>query len=119
MVRGELWWGMLPSPVGRRPVLVVQSDRFNRSRISTVVVSLVTSNVKRAASPGNVLLSRRESKLSRPAVVSVSQLFSVPRGTLIHKIAKLEEGTMRKVEEGLRLVLEDGSGIKIWTSDRM
>lgn len=106
MVRGELWWCVLPAPVGRRPVVVIQSDRFNRSGISTVVVALVTSNVARGAAPGNVLLSRRESKLPRPSVVNVSQLFSVARKLLHARIATLTAESLDKVEQGLRLVLD-------------
>lgn len=106
MVRGELWWGVLPAPIGRRPVLVIQSDRFNRSGISTVVVALVTSNVARGAAPGNVVLSRRESKLPRPSVVNVSQLFTVARNLLSARIATLAAETLEKVDHGLRMVLD-------------
>lgn len=105
MRRGELWWATLPLPVGRRPVLVVQSDEFNRSRIGTILVALVTSNVGRAAAPGNVLLPRRLSGLPRPSVVNVSQLFAVARGALGERIRALDAERMREVERGMRLVL--------------
>lgn len=105
MVRGELWWAVLPQPVGRRPVLVVQSDEFNKSRIGTILVALVTSNVGRAAAPGNVVLSRRVSGLPRPSVVNVSQLFAVPRVVLRERLRVLDAERMKEVDRGLRLVL--------------
>ncbi len=76
MQRGEIWWADLPEPVGsgpgfRRPVVIIQADAFNRSRISTVVVATMTSSVRLRAVPGNVYLSPREAGLDRPSVVNV------------------------------------------------
>ncbi len=110
MQRGELWWGTLPPPVGsgpggRRPVLVVQSDRFNRSDIQTVVVAAVTSNTLLAEAPGNVLIGRREAGLRRESVVNVSQVLTVDRSLLTERIRALPPRTMGQVDEGLRLVL--------------
>ena len=83
--RGEIWWAELPDPTGsepgyRRPVVVVQADAFNRSRIGTVVVVAVTSNLDRAAAPGNVRLSRRDSRLPRESVANVSHVLTLDRG---------------------------------------
>ena len=110
MVRGEIWWAALPTPVAaepghRRPVLVVQSDPFNRSRIGTVVVAAITSNLSRAEAPGNVVLARRESGLASASVVNVSHILTLDRGFLTRRVRTLSTETMAKVGAGLRLVL--------------
>jgi len=109
--RGEIWWGALPAPTGsgpgyRRPVVVVQADRFNRSGIGTVVVAAVTSNTGLAVAPGNVLIARRESGLGKTSVVNVSQLLTVDRRLLVERIRTLPSRTMVRIDDGLRLVLE-------------
>jgi len=86
-------------------VLVVQSDAFNRSRIATVVVAALTSNIDLAAAPGNIPLSKRVSKLSRDSVVNVSQLLTLDRQFLTERISRLSNETLATVEGGLRLVL--------------
>ena len=111
MQRGEIWWGALPAPTGsgpgyRRPVVVVQADRFNRSGIGTVVVAAVTSNTGLAVAPGNVLIARRESGLGKTSVVNVSQLLTVDRRLLVERIRTLPSRTMVRIDDGLRLVLE-------------
>jgi mRNA interferase MazF len=108
--RGEVWWATLPEPTGsgpgyRRPVLIVQANEFNESRIHTVIVAVVTSNLRLAEAPGNVLCRAREAKLSKDSVVNVSQLLTVDKSLLTERIAALPPGTLRKVEDGLRLVL--------------
>ncbi|MHB8679388.1 MAG: type II toxin-antitoxin system PemK/MazF family toxin [Rudaea sp.] len=110
MKRGELWWASLPAPVGsgpglRRPVLVVQSNPFNDSRIATVIVAVVTSNLALAAAPGNVRLGKPESGLPKPSVVNVSQLVTIDKSLLTSRIRALPAEPMRLVESGLRLVL--------------
>ena len=110
MKRGDLWWASLPSPRGsepgfRRPVLIVQSDPFNLSRIRTVLVAVVTSNVRLAAAPGNVLLPRRQSRLSRDSVVNVSQLLTLDRFFLTERIGRLSAKYMTAIDDGLRMVL--------------
>lgn len=109
--RGEIWWGALSAPTGtgpgyRRPVVVVQADRFNRSGIGTVVVAAVTSNTGLAVAPGNVLIVRRESGLEKTSVVNVSQLLTVDRRLLVERIRTLPSRTMVRIDDGLRLVLE-------------
>lgn len=108
--RGEVWWAELPQPVGsepgyRRPVLVMQSDDFNRSRIRTTVVAAITSNVALAAAPGNVGLGRRETGLPRDSVVNVSQLITVDIDFLTERVGRITDALLRQVEDGLRLVL--------------
>ena len=108
--RGEVWWAELPQPIGsapgyRRPVVVMQSDDFNRSRIGTTVVAAITSNVALAAAPGNVDLRGRETGLSRDSVVNVSQLITVDNDYLTERVGRLADVLLRQVEDGLRLVL--------------
>lgn len=110
MQRGDIWWASLPEPSGsgpgyRRPVLVVQADDFNRSRISTVVVAVLTSNLALAQAPGNVLAKARRTGLPRDSVVNVSQLLTVDKRLLSEKIRALDSVSMAEVDDGLRLVL--------------
>lgn len=109
--RGTLWWIDLPDdggagPAYRRPGVVVQADAFNRSRIATVIVALLTSNLKLADAPGNVFVRARESGLPRDSVVNVSQVYSVDNSMLMERCGHLSGRTMRTVDAGLRLVLE-------------
>lgn len=108
--RGELWWVDFGDPIGsapayRRPAAVVSSDRFNRSRIATVIVAAVTSNLKLAQAPGNVALTPADSGLPKPSVVNVTQLLSIGRDVLQTRIGLLGSVKMRALDEGLRLVL--------------
>ena len=110
MERGDLWWAQLPDPLAsepgfRRPVVIVQSNAFNRSRIRTVMAAVVTSNLRLAEAPGNVLLPASESGLPKDSVVNVSQVITVDREFLTEKCGRLSSRLMRSVDEGLRLVL--------------
>lgn len=110
MRRGEVWWATLPEPTGsgpgyRRPVLIVQANAFNESRIQTVIVAAITSNLRLAEAPGNVLCRTSETKLPRDSVINVSQLLTVDKSLLTERLAALPTGMLRKVEDGLRLVL--------------
>ncbi len=110
MKRGEVWWASLPGPTGsgpgyRRPVLVVQSNPFNESRISTVVVTVITSNLALAEAPGNVRVARADSGLAKASVVNVSQVVTLDRRLLTQRVRALPAMLMRRVDEGLRVVL--------------
>lgn len=110
MVRGEVWWAALKDPVGsepgfRRPVLVVSADSFNRSRIATVVVAVITSNLRLAAAPGNVRLPARTGGLSKPSVVNISQVITLDKSFLMSRAGRLPESRMHAVDDGLRLGL--------------
>lgn len=110
MLRGEIWWAQLPVPRGsepgyRRPVVIVQSDAFNLSNISTVLVAAISSNVRLAEAPGNVYLKRRESRLPKDSVVNVSQLLTLDKKYLSEKVGKISAKRMFELEEGLRIVL--------------
>jgi mRNA interferase MazF len=111
ILRGEIWWADLPEPRGsepgyRRPVLIVQADSFNDSRIQTAIVAIITSNLGLAEAPGNVLLAARASGLSRDSVVNVSQLWTIDRRFLTEHVGTLPSRVLRSVDEGLRTVLE-------------
>ncbi len=93
-------------PGFRHPHVVVQNDVFNRSRIGTVVVCSLTTNLKRAEAPGNVLLTAGEAGLSRPSVVNVSQLFTVDKDELVEEIGSLTGERLREVLDGIELLLE-------------
>jgi len=110
MYRGEIWWANLPEPVGsepgyRRPVLVIQDDIFTQSRINTVIVVIITSNIQLAEAPGNVLLPCDVSGLSRDSVANVSQIFTVDKTFLVERIGSLTDYLQEEVDEGLRTIL--------------
>lgn len=112
MIRqGEVYWIDLGEPAGsepgyRHPHVVIQNNVFNRSRIGTVIVCVITSNLSRAAAPGNVLLEAGEANLPRPCVVNVSQLFTVDKQSFGQKIGVLSKERVQQVIDGIRLVLE-------------
>ena len=110
MLRGELWWATLPAPSAsepghRRPLLIIQSDDFNRSRINTVIAVVITSNLTLSEAPGNVLLSKKDSNLPKKSVANVSQLITVDKSFLTEKIGKLSPHKLQEVESGIRLAL--------------
>ena len=110
MKRGEIWWAELPAPEGsepgyRRPVLIIQSDDFNRSRLRTVLALAITSNLKLAAAPGNVSLASRGTGLRRPSVINVSQLVTLDKRFLSERVGRAPDAVLNQVEEGLRLIL--------------
>jgi mRNA interferase MazF len=108
--RGEIWWATLPIPHGsepgyRRPVVVIQSDAFNQSRVQTVIAAAITSNVKIAGAPGNVKLTRRQSGLPQESVINVSQIVTLDKSYLTQRVTKLSPRVLAALEDGLRLVL--------------
>lgn len=110
VAKGELWWVDFGEPAGsalgyRRPAVVISSDRFNRSRIATLIVAAVTSNLRLADAPGNVALPREVTGLPKPSVVNVAQLLTVDRHLLDGLIGTLPGTQLRAIDEGLRLVL--------------
>ena len=110
MRRGEVWWASLSDPTGsgpgyRRPVIIVQADEFNASAIRTVIVAAITSNLRRAAAPGNVLLRARDTGLRRQSVANVSQLLTVDKRLLTERVGSLPDRLLSDLEAGLRQVL--------------
>ena len=111
MRRGEIWWARLPTPRGsepgyRRPVIVLQSDAFNRSKIRTVVAAVITSNIELANAPGNVSLTRKQSGLPRNSVVNVSQIVTIDKSYLAERVSRLAAKHVTAVDEGVRLALD-------------
>lgn len=109
--QGDIFWIEFSAPDGsgpgyRHPHLVIQNNLFNRSRIHTVVVCTLTTNLKRGESPGNVVLKKGEANLPKKSVVNISQLFTVDKSDLSEKIGTLSKGRILQVIEGIRLLTE-------------
>ena len=108
--QGEVWWADLGEPQGsepgfRRPVVVVQGNAFNRSRISTVVCVPLTSNLKWADAPGNVLLTSEVTGLPKDSVANVSQPVTLDRGVLTDLVGRLPESKLGLILHGIDVVL--------------
>ncbi len=109
--QGDVFWVDLGDAIGsepgyRHPHVVIQNNVFNSSRISTVVVCTLTSNLRRAEAPGNVLLDKGEASLPKQSVVNVSQIFTVDKINLEEKIGTLSREHVRQILDGIRLVIE-------------
>jgi mRNA interferase MazF len=110
MRRGEIWWAELPEPIAsepghQRPVLIIQSDDFTRSRIQTVIALVLTTNLRLAAAPGNVLVTGDETNLAQDSVVNVSQIITMDKSFLTDRVSQLDDRVMLLVEDGVRTVL--------------
>ncbi len=110
MYRGEIWWANLPEPVGsepgyNRPVLVIQDDTFTQSKINTVIVMIITSNLNLAAAPGNVLLPRAASGLPKDSVVNVSQILTLYKKFLVERIGSIPDALQSEIDDGIRTIL--------------
>ena len=110
MQRGEIWWASLPEPADsapgyRRPVLIVQANEFNRSKIHTIIAAVITSNLSLASAPGNVHLGPRSSGLPKESVVNVSQLITIDKRFLTERIKSIDQHAMQEVDAGIRLIL--------------
>jgi mRNA interferase MazF len=109
--RGEVWWADLDEPTGsepgyRRPVLIVQADAFNRSRLQTTIAVVLTSNLRLIDAPGNVLVPRMASGLPKDSVANVSQVVTLDRDFLAERTGKLAAKLRAAVDAGLKLVLD-------------
>ena len=109
--QGDVYWVCLREPSGsepgyRHPHIVIQNNLFNRSRISTVVVVSLTSNLRRAKAPGNVLLDKGEANLKKKSVVNISQIFTVNKSDLNEKIGTISRERIREILMGIRLLTE-------------
>jgi mRNA interferase MazF len=114
MTRGELWWVDYGIPFGsepgfRRPVIILQNDFFNNSKINTTIVMPLSTNLVLADVPGNVFIDKKESKLSKDSVILVTQIGVVDKQRMIEKIAKLSKNIMDKIENNIVFIL----GIKL------
>jgi mRNA interferase MazF len=109
--QGDIFWVELDDPVGSapgysHPHVVIQNNLFNRSRLNTIVVCALTSNLKRAEAPGNVLLQAQEGNLPKQSVVVVSQIFTVDKIQLGEYIGALPKNRVRQILDGISLLLE-------------
>ena len=110
IAQGEVWWADLPAPTGsgpgfRRPVVVVQGDSLNRSRLATAVCVPLTSNLRWADAPGNVLLPARASGLPRDSVANASQLVTLDRAEFRERVGKLGPKRFAQLLSGIDVVL--------------
>ena len=112
MIRqGDVYWIDMGEPSGSgpgflHPYVVVQNNVFNKSRIGTVVVCGLTSNLRRAEAHGNVLLEKGEAGLPKSSVVNISQLYTVDKNDLVEKIGSLSQESLSEVIQGIQLLLE-------------
>jgi len=109
--QGDIFWVDLGKPSGsepgsKHPHMVVQNNLFNKSRINTVVVCTLTSNLRRAKAPGNILLDPGEANLPEQSVINISQLYTVDKRDLAEKIGTLSDQRVQEVLEGIHLLLE-------------
>ena len=109
--RGEVWWAELAEPRGsepgfRRPLLIVQADSFNRSRLRTVIGVVLTSNTRLLDAPGNVLVPADAAGLPRDSVANVTQLVTLDLDYLVERAGRIPAKVMTRVEHGIRLVLD-------------
>lgn len=108
--RGQIWWADLGEPRGsspgyERPIVIIQSDFYSQTRINTLIVAIITTNLRLAKMPGNVLLTPRASGLKEESVVNVTQLFTIDRNDLSEYVGTLSERKMEQIDKGLRLIL--------------
>ncbi len=108
--RGEIWWADLPEPRGSspgydHPVVIIQANFLNRSAINTLIGAVITTNIKLADVPGNVLIKKSQSSLPKDSVVNVTQIVTIDESQLLEYVGTLSERKMKQIEEGLRLVL--------------
>ena len=109
--QGEIYWVDLGEPRGsepsyRHPHIVVQNNLFNASKINTVAVCALTSNLKRAKAPGNVLLEKGEANLLKKSVVNISQIYTVNKSDLIENIGRVSQNRIQQILDGINLLLE-------------
>ncbi len=110
MTRGELWWADFGIPFGseqrfKRPVLILQNDSFNNSKIHTTIVIPLTTNMILADAPGNMIITKKESKLSKDSVIVTSQIAVIDKQRLIEKIIKIDRTLIEEIEHNLLFVL--------------
>ena len=112
MIKGEIWWANLPDdpygsePGKRRPVLIVQNDSFNRSAIKTTICVIITSNIRLADQPANILLEKTISGLEKTSVINFSQIITIDKSRLIEQVLMLPKNYIVKVNESLRYILD-------------
>jgi mRNA interferase MazF len=114
MTRGEIWWADYGIPYGsepgyRRPVIIIQNDFFNNSKINTTVVAPLSTNLLLADVPGNIFIDKKDSKLTKDSVILISQIGVIDKGRLKEKVSSIDRETMKKIETSIMLIL----GVKL------
>lgn len=109
--RGEIWWADLPNPTAsdpgyRRPVVVIQSDKFSKSNINTIVIAVITRNLSLANADGNVLILKRQSGLPFDSVVNVSQILTIDKRLFLEHVGHLSAKKIEQVDSGLKIILD-------------
>ena len=113
MTRGEIWWVYLGVPFRsepgfKRPVIIIQDDAFNTSNINTIIVIPLTTNLTLLEAPGNVLLTKKDTSLSKDSVANISQIVTIDKERFEKKVSKLKAKNLIKIEDGIKLVLSIG-----------
>lgn len=108
--RGQIWWTELPEPRGsspgyEHPIVIIQSDGFNQTKLNTVIGAVITSNLDLSEMPGNVLLKKEQSELPKDSIVNITQIVTIDKSELLEYVATLSERKVEQIEKGLRLVL--------------
>jgi len=111
MIKGEIWWAALPSPRGSepgktRPVLIIQSDNFNRSTLNTVICAVITSNTNLSAAPANILMSKSVSGLDKPSVINFSQIITVDKSYFIELVSMLPKSAIIQIDKSIKIVFD-------------
>lgn len=110
MKKGDIWWASLDEPIGsepgyRRPVVIISSNDFNQSKIRTVIVAIITSNLRLAGAPGNIILSKKSTGIGRDSVLNISQLMTLDKSFLTEHIGKLSNKQLNFLDDSIKLVL--------------
>ncbi|GMO21399.1 MAG: type II toxin-antitoxin system PemK/MazF family toxin [Termitinemataceae bacterium] len=112
MVKGEVWWANLPAypygsePGKRRPVTIIQNDAFNRSAIKTTICAVITSNMKLAGLPANILLEKTVSGLERTSVINFSQIITIDKSRLTGQVSMLPKNYIDKINASIRYIFD-------------
>ena len=111
MIRGEIWWADFGLPFGsepgfKRPIIIIQSNDFNKSKINTIVVVPLTTNLELELAPGNVFIDKSDSNLSKDSIAVVSQINAIDKMRLQSKVSKLDSVIISDIEDGIQLVLD-------------
>jgi mRNA interferase MazF len=109
--QGDIFWIDLGAPHGsepgyKHPHVIVQNNVFNLSRINTVVVCAVTSNIKLSKAPGNILLQKGEGGLKKASVINISQILTIDKADLAEKIGRLSQARIKQIIDGVKLLIE-------------
>ena len=110
MTRGEIWWASLRNPTGsepgfKRPVLIIQSNIYNKSKINTVICVVITSNLKLSTAGKNILLKSSESSLPKDSVINTSQIVTIDKDYLDQPVGFVSSKVLHQLENSLRVVL--------------